>query len=303
MSDYDFDVDAQIKKHRKSENLFGFRRDPITGSTVGFKRLDNADTSEVMAFTPLSRNLKKKKRFMNEPKNNSSKGLKKIHISRAQPRSSKITRANMGWTTNEKNKLRYLFSSGKGIKKIAIELGRPEVSIILQLKTMGVYDSRAINVNKSNFKANNRKKNYKIKANKKISRNPTFKSNTIDEYFKVVDKIKELQKWKDELQEKILNQAGTIPRIHLHGNKYSLTVSTYKRINVPTLKDRVQFDKLKELLIKNGVYEQVTSPNETLLRKMLMSDKIGNFLKARIKSVCKMKETKVIRKCGNHPKL
>ena len=122
--------------------------------------------------------------------------------------------------------------------------------------------------------------------------NPTL----VDEYIEVLEKIKELQEWKDELREEILKRSKTIPKMHVHGNKFSIKVSTYVRLDIPTRKDTERYERFKELLIDTGVYDLVSSPDKTLLRDMLRSDKIGTFAKARINKMCKTREIKVINK-------
>lgn len=138
--------------------------------------------------------------------------------------------------------------------------------------------------------SNMKRSDEAIPVNRDI--NPTL----VDEYIEVLEKIKELQEWKDELREEILKRSEATPKMHVHGNKHSIKVSTYETLVIPTRKDVERYDRFKELLIDTGVYDQVSSPDKTLLRDMLRSDKIGIFAKARINKMCKTREIKVINK-------
>jgi len=294
MSPYDFDPDEQIKKHRNSENLFGIRTDPITGSIMSFPRLQKAGSNKAMGFSKVT-----KKRDTKPVESDGHKVERRKKDRDKTHRNSKSDGPEpatpvMMWAPEEKEELRSLFLLNNTVNFIAEKMNRSQEAVISELKRMRIYNSSSIKVDSSLKKGGT-----KTKSGKKIPVNHDINPQIVDEYIEVIGKINELQEWKDELREEILKHGESTPKMHAHGNKHSIRVYTYERLDIPSRKDPEKFDRFKALLIDTDVYEQVSLPNKTLLRDMLKSNKIGNFAKARINSMVKKRKIRVITKMSD----
>ena len=57
-------------------------------------------------------------------------------------RTTRLDREGDYWTDDEKEKLRFLFNNGEGIKEIAIQLQRSEPAVMQQIEKMDLYNRK-----------------------------------------------------------------------------------------------------------------------------------------------------------------